>query len=95
MDSFIPASLRRFRTQRRQTLDVVSGLAGMSSQHLSEIEGGKRDAQLSSIERVAAAMSLSLVLVPDELAPAVRRYVSSGGRMFTGAPGQRGDQDES
>ena len=53
MDSFIPPALRRQRNQRRLTLEAVSGATGMSPQHLSEIESGKRDPRLSSIERIA------------------------------------------
>ena len=41
------------------TLENVSGIAGMSVQHLSEIESSKRDPHLSSIERIADAMGLA------------------------------------
>lgn len=83
MDSFITFSLRRYRNQRRQTLELVSGQAGMSAQHLSEIESGKRDPRLSSIERIADAMKLTVMLVPDHMAAEIRRYVASNGRVFT------------
>jgi transcriptional regulator with XRE-family HTH domain len=49
MHSFIPSAIRRYRNQRRLTLENVSGIAGMSVQHLSEIESSKRDPRLSSI----------------------------------------------
>ena len=55
----------------------------MSVQHLSEIESSKRDPRLSSIERIADAMELAVMLVPEHLAPDVRRYVASQGRVFT------------
>lgn len=83
MDSFIPSALRRHRNQRRLTLDVVSGTAGMSPQHLSEIESGKRDPRLSSIERIADAMKLTVMLVPEHMAPEIRRYIAAQGRVFT------------
>jgi transcriptional regulator with XRE-family HTH domain len=35
MHSFIPSAIRRYRNQRRLTLENVSGIAGMSVQHLS------------------------------------------------------------
>jgi transcriptional regulator with XRE-family HTH domain len=60
MHSFIPSTLRRFRNQRHLTLENVSGIAGMSVQHLSEIESSKRDPRLSSIERIADAMELAV-----------------------------------
>ena len=83
MHSYIPSTLRRYRNQRRLTLENVSGIAGMSVQHLSEIESCKRDPRLSSIERIADAMELAVMLVPEHLAPDVRRYVASQGRVFT------------
>lgn len=55
----------------------------MSVQHLSEIESSKCGPSLSSIERIADAMELAVMLVPEHLAPDVRRYVASQGRVFT------------
>ncbi len=83
MHSYIPSTLRRYRNQRHLTLENVSGIAGMSVQHLSEIESSKRDPRLSSIERIADAMELAVMLVPEHLAPDIRRYVVSQGRVFT------------
>ena len=60
-----------------------SGIAGMSVQHLSEIESSKRDPRLSSIERIADAMELAVMLVPEHMAPDIRRYIASQGRVFT------------
>ena len=71
----IPAFLRRQRNQRRLTLEMLSAKVGMSPQHLSEIESGKRDPRLSSIERMAEAMGMTVLIVPDALAPDLRRYV--------------------
>jgi transcriptional regulator with XRE-family HTH domain len=83
MHSFIPISIRRYRNQRRLTLENVSGIAGMSVKHLSEIESSKRDPRLSSIERIADAMELAVMLVPEHMAPDIRRYIASQGRVFT------------
>jgi transcriptional regulator with XRE-family HTH domain len=52
MHSFIPSAIRRFRNKRHLTLANVSGIAGMSVQHLSEIESSKRDPRLSFIGRL-------------------------------------------
>jgi transcriptional regulator with XRE-family HTH domain len=38
----------------------------MSPQHLSEIESSKRDPRLSSVERIADAMGLTLLHVPEQ-----------------------------
>jgi transcriptional regulator with XRE-family HTH domain len=50
---------------------------------LSEIESGKRDPRLSSIERIAEAMGLSVMLVPEHMAPEIRRYIATQGRVYT------------
>ena len=68
-DTLIPAFLRRQRNQRRLTLEMLSAKVGMSPQHLSEIESGKRDPRLSSIERMAEAMGMTVLIVPDAMAP--------------------------
>ena len=86
MNSFIPASLRRHRNQRRLTLEMLSTKVSMSPQHLSEIESGKRDPRLSSIERMAEAMGLTVLLVPETMAPEVRRYIDTRGRVYTSSP---------
>jgi len=43
MHSYIPSTLRRYRNQRHLTLENVSGIAGMSVQHLSDAYSGDRD----------------------------------------------------
>ena len=91
MDTFIPSSLRRHRNQLRLTLDRLSAKVGMSPQHLSEIESGKRDPRLSSIERMAEAMNLTVLLVPEHMAPEIRRYIASNGRAYTTTPHRTGE----
>ncbi|MDU7588765.1 MAG: helix-turn-helix transcriptional regulator [Acidovorax sp.] len=88
MDTLIPAFLRRQRNQRRLTLEMLSAKVGMSPQHLSEIESGKRDPRLSSIERMAEAMGMTVLIVPDAMAPDLRRYVANNGRIYTTNAGQ-------
>jgi hypothetical protein len=61
---------------------------GMSPQHLSEIESGKRDPRLSSIERMAEAMGMTVLIVPDAMAPDLRRYVANNGRIYITHAGQ-------
>ncbi len=86
MDTYIPAFFRRQRYQRRLTLEMLSAKVGMSPQHLSEIESGKRDPRLSSIERMAAALDMTVLIVPQTMAPDLRRYVANNGRMYTTSP---------
>ena len=83
MDTFIPAFFRRQRVQRGLTLNGMSAKTGMSAQHLSEIESGKRDARLSSIERMADALGMTVLIVPQSVAPDLRRYITNNGRVYT------------
>jgi transcriptional regulator with XRE-family HTH domain len=68
MDTLIPAFLHRQRNQRSLTLERLSAKGGMSPQHLSEIESGKRDPRLSSIERMADG-SWTVTAVPSYRSP--------------------------
>ena len=86
METLIPAFLRRQRNQRRLTLESLSAKVGMSPQHLSEIESGKRDPRLSSIERMAEAMGMTVLIVPEAMAPELRRYIAHNGRTYTTKP---------
>jgi len=86
METLIPAFLRRLRNQRRLTLENLSAKVGMSPQHLSEIESGKRDPRLSSIERMAEAMGMTVLIVPEAMAPELRRYIAHNGRTYTTKP---------
>jgi len=53
---------------------------------LSEIESGKRDPRLSSIERMAEAMGMTVLIVPEAMAPDLRRYIAYNGRTYTTKP---------
>ena len=65
METLISAFLRSQRNQRRLMLENLSAKVGMLPQHLLEIESGKRDPRLSSIERMAEAMGMTVLIVPD------------------------------
>ncbi len=86
METLIPAFLRRQRNQRRLTLENLSAKVSMSPQHLSEIESGKRDPRLSSIERMAEAMGMTVLIVPEAMAPEMHRYIAHNGRTYTTKP---------
>jgi len=82
-ESLIPSAIRRARNERRLTLAGLSSRSGLSVQHISKIEGGGgRGTHLLSIEKLARALGFTLVLVPSHLAPDVRRYINSNGRIF-------------
>jgi hypothetical protein len=48
--------------------------------------GGKRDPRLSSIERIAEAMGMTVLIVPEAMAPELRRYIAHNGRTYTTKP---------
>lgn len=83
MNSLLPSSLRRYRNLQKQSLATVSGVAGISIQHLSEIESNKCDPRLSTIEKVASGLSLSVMLVPLHMESKIRRYIEAGGRSYS------------
>lgn len=83
MESTIPSDLRRSRQRRGYTLVGAGARSGLSPQHLSKVEsGGDRGTQLATIEKMAAALEMTLVLVPDHLVVEVRRFINSRGRTF-------------
>jgi transcriptional regulator with XRE-family HTH domain len=82
MYSFAPSTVRRYLNQLHLTLENVSGIAGLSPQHMTEIESGKRDPRLLPIKRMAAA-GMQVLIVQDAIAPDLRRYVANNGRIYT------------
>ncbi len=53
---------------------------------MSEIDRGKRDPRLSYIERMAEAMGMTALIVPEAMAPELRRYIAHNGRTYTTKP---------
>jgi len=58
-------------------LENVSDITRISVQHLSEIESSKHNPRLSSILRIANSMELAVMLVPEHMAPDIRRFIAS------------------
>jgi transcriptional regulator with XRE-family HTH domain len=64
--------IRRIRTARDKSLQVIAGLAGMSRSTLHRVEHGQRDVTLSEIVALAGALEIApstLIRLPI-LAPA-------------------------
>jgi predicted transcriptional regulator len=55
---------------------VVAKRAGLTQTYLSKIEHAKVDPRISTLQDVARAEGLEIVLVPIELVPAVRAMLS-------------------
>lgn len=52
------AVIRRLRTQRHLSQDVLSGLAGIARSHLSMIETGAKQPNFETIWRIAQALDM-------------------------------------
>ena len=50
--------LQRFREQKKQSQELVSGLAGIGRTHLSAIERGERKPTLDTFFKIADALNI-------------------------------------
>ena len=50
--------VRRLRTERKLSQEILSGLAGMARSHLAMIEKGSKQANFETIWRIANALDL-------------------------------------
>jgi len=60
--------LRRHRLERRERLAETAARAGISTQYLSEVERGRKDASSEVVAAVAGALDLSLLDLTLEVA---------------------------
>lgn len=58
--------LKRLRRTRGLTLRQVAELSGVTESILSKVENGKRDPQMSTVERIADALGVRLVFEARE-----------------------------
>ena len=56
----ISANLRSFREKRRMSLQEVADLAGLSKAHIWEIEQGRGNPTVSTLEGIAAALGVTI-----------------------------------
>lgn len=74
-DGKIIEALREAREQRGLSQRALSQLVGMPQSHISKIENGQVDLQLSSLTELARVLELELRLVPRRAVPAVDSVV--------------------
>lgn len=67
---------RRLALGLRQ--ERVAERVGTTQANYSEIERGKRDLRLSTLQDIARALSLEVMLVPAELVDTVKSFVGHG-----------------
>ncbi len=73
LDSIIVGQvIQRFREDKKQSQELVSGFAGIGRTHLSAIERGERKPTLETFFRIAEALnvrpSVLMSAIEDELA---------------------------
>lgn len=56
----IGASIRRLRRSRKQSQEVLSGLAGIDRSHLAKIERGEKAANIETLARLSHAFDMKL-----------------------------------
>jgi transcriptional regulator with XRE-family HTH domain len=67
----IGQNLQHARTARGLTQAELGTLVGLPQSHISKIERGETDLQWTTLEQIANAVGLSVVLVPTGLVPVV------------------------
>lgn len=68
-------ALRRRRLEHGRTLADVSAQAGMSMQHLSDVERGRKDASSEILAAICGALDLTVLELMADAAGPVRRPV--------------------
>lgn len=64
--------IRRIRTQKHMTQELLSGFAGIARSHLSMIENGSKQANMETIWRIALALEMS----PSQLVAAIEDEIA-------------------
>ena len=65
----IGGRIRAIRAEQSLNLDQLARLTGISAPALSLIETGKRDARLTTVAKIAAALRVSLSTLLDDTPP--------------------------
>lgn len=52
--------IRVLRTEREWTQDMLADHAGLTREHMSELENGHKEVGVRSLERIAGALGISL-----------------------------------
>ena len=65
--------VRRLRTERKLSQEILSGLAGMARSHLAMIEKGSKQANFETIWRIANALDLPPHKLVEMIEEEIRR----------------------
>jgi len=78
IDPFISKALRDRRRALGLTQQVVASRSGLLQTNYSKIEQGKTDPRMGTLEEVARALSLQVMLIPNELRDTVTALTGQG-----------------
>ena len=82
MSKDIGKKIRGARKAKGLTQKALGAKMGLPQSHISQIEAGKVDLRLSSLQEIARLLDFEPVLIPRPLLPAVRSIIS-GDRQQT------------
>ena len=90
----IAAGIRAARTAKGLTQRELGQRVGLPQSHISKIESGAVDLQLSSLVEIARALDLELKLVPRRVLPAVEATIRAQGATARQRPAYRLEDDD-
>ncbi len=76
-----PFAYTSLQAQRRKlglTQEQVARRSGLRQANYSRIEQGKTDPRLTTLQEIARALSLEIMLVPGEFADTVNAFIGRG-----------------
>jgi transcriptional regulator with XRE-family HTH domain len=78
LDTLVSNTLRLQRQRLRLTQHDAAERSGLLQNHYSKIERGKTDPRFSTLQDIARALSLEVMLVPAELVDTVKALSDRG-----------------
>lgn len=80
--SSVAEDLAQARRAAGMTQADLAEKAGLSRMAVQKAESGSTDPRLSTLQVMARAMGMELMLVPTALRPDLQQFVQSGGRLL-------------
>lgn len=87
MNINFPSELALARNAARMTQAELADKAGLSRMAVQKAEAGATDPRLSTLQVMARAMGMELMLVPAAIRQDVEHFIQSGGRFLGQPPG--------
>jgi len=79
--------LTRTRKSMRLTQASAADKAGLNRMTIQKMESATLDPRLSTLEVLARALGMEIMLVPAQLRPSLENFVLSGGKYLGQPPG--------